>query len=235
MRIAKTEKPLGAAKIGAAPAAAAAAPTQPAAPVDEVSVLGIPDAELTPKVRAAVLSLLEDVRNLRAELDQSRARIDELENLADRDPMLDMLNRRAFARELDRVLAMIDRYRVRASLLFIDLNDLKQINDTQGHSAGDAALAHVADILSSNVRQTDVVARLGGDEFAVLLMQADQAVAAAKAAAIAELIAEKPVAWDGPAFSAAVSWGAVQIRKGVSAQEALNLADEAMYEAKRMK
>lgn len=202
---------------------------------DEITLLGIPDSEMTPRVREALISLLEDVRALRAELDHSRERIAELETLADRDPMLEMLNRRAFARELDRVLAMIDRYNVRASLIIIDLNDLKIINDTRGHAAGDAALSHVATHLSANVRQTDVVARLGGDEFAILLLQADQAVAVTKARIVADLIAGEAVQWEGEAFAASISWGAVEIRKGVSAREALNLADEAMYEAKKMK
>lgn len=190
---------------------------------------------MTEKVRAALVSLLDEVRDLRAQLEDARIRVSELETIADRDSMLDILNRRAFARELDRALAMIDRYDMSASLVFIDLNDLKRINDQLGHGAGDAALAHVARFLSDNVRQTDIVARLGGDEFALLLLQADQAVAAAKAKAIAAMIAAAPVEWKGRSFEAGVSWGAVEIRKGVSAQEAMNLADEAMYQAKKLK
>lgn len=212
---------------------AASAPTNAAA--DAVSVMGVPAAELTPKVRAALISLIEDIQVLRGELNEARNRIGELETLADRDPMLDIFNRRAFARELDRALGMIDRYQLRASLVFVDLNDLKKINDERGHAAGDAALAHVAETLTTNVRQTDVVARLGGDEFALLLLQADEGIATVKAQSIAAKVAEKPVEWDGEPFTAAVSWGAVEIRKGVSAQEVMNLADEAMYEAKKMK
>ncbi|MEO1251732.1 MAG: GGDEF domain-containing protein [Pseudomonadota bacterium] len=210
----------------------AAAPTEIA---DQIVLLGVPEAEMTEKVRAALVSLLDEVRDLRAQLEDARIRVSELETIADRDSMLDILNRRAFARELDRALAMIDRYDMSASLVFIDLNDLKRINDQLGHGAGDAALAHVARFLSDNVRQTDIVARLGGDEFALLLLQADQAVAAAKAKAIAAMIAAAPVEWKGRSFEAGVSWGAVEIRKGVSAQEAMNLADEAMYQAKKLK
>jgi len=205
------------------------------AQADEVSVLGVPDAELTPKVRAALISLIEDVRDLRDELGRARARIDELETLADRDPMLDVLNRRAFARELDRAFAMIDRYQFSASLLIIDLNDLKIINDQRGHTAGDAALEHVAAALTSNVRQTDVVARIGGDEFAVLLMQADEAVAREKAKTIETLIAGNLAPHEGGDFAVSISWGAVEIRQGLSAQDAINLADQAMYAAKKNK
>ena len=203
--------------------------------VDEIEMLGVPTAELTPKVRAALLELVEEVQSLRSELTHAQARVGELETIADRDPMFDVLNRRAFARELDRTLAMIDRYQLRASLVFVDLNDLKTLNDTRGHGAGDAALAQVAEVLTKNVRQTDVVARLGGDEFAILLLQADQATAVTKAAAVAEIIATNVVTFNQESFFVSVSWGAVEILKGVSAQEAMNRADEAMYEAKRLK
>ncbi len=236
MKINKPAGASGAPKVE--PASEAKTPVSgptPTSAADEITLLGVPDAELTPKVRAALMTLIEDVRALRSELAHARNRIGELETLADRDPMLDVLNRRAFARELNRALAMIDRYQLRASLLFIDLNDLKKINDEHGHAAGDAALGHVVQTLTSHVRQTDVVARLGGDEFAVLLLQADEAIAAAKAKAIEALVAENPVEWDGAPFNAGVSWGAVEIREGVSAQEAMNLADEAMYEAKKLK
>ncbi len=213
----------------------AAAPEAVKPAADVTTVLGVPEAELTPKVRAALFSLIEDIQNLRAELDQARNRIDELEALADRDAMLDVFNRRAFARELDRTLGLLDRYQWRASLVFIDLNDLKKINDRLGHAAGDAALVHVSKTLTGNVRQTDVVARLGGDEFALLLLQADETIAKEKAQSIADLIVAEPVGWDGEVFHASVSWGAVEIHKGVSAQEALNQADEAMYQAKKQK
>ncbi len=222
-------------RAGTAKSTAGASSAPASATADAISVMGVPAAELTPKVRAALISLAEDIRVLREELKQAKDRIGELETLADRDPMLDIYNRRAFAREMDRALGMIDRYQLRASLVFIDLNDLKKINDQMGHAAGDAALAHVAGTLTANVRQTDVVARLGGDEFALLLIQADEGVAAAKAQAIAGIVAAKPVEWEGAPFTASVSWGAVEIHKGVSAQEAMTLADEAMYAAKKMK
>ena len=235
MKINRPGAPRPAQKTQKAQRAAATEKTKPPSPADEISVLGIPDGEMTPRVRTALISLMEDVRDLRMELKEARTRIDELEKLADRDPMLDILNRRAFVRELDRALSMIDRYAMQASLVFIDLNDLKKINDNRGHAAGDAALAHVAKVLTENVRQTDVVARLGGDEFAILLLQADEAIAAAKAGDIAELVSSSPVRGAGEPFQASVSWGAVEIRQGASAQEAMNLADEAMYEAKKLK
>lgn len=235
MKVTNSSKPSKLTSASDKSLAASAQPAAKAATADDISLLGVPEAELTPKVRAALLELVEEIQNLRAELRHARARAQELETLADHDPMFEVLNRRAFARELDRALAMIDRYKAQASLVFIDLNDLKKLNDTYGHGAGDAALAHVASTLTANVRQTDVVARLGGDEFAILLLQADDATASTKAAAISDIIAATPVDFEGNTLSISVSWGAVEIMKGVSAQEAMNLADEAMYQAKRMK
>ena len=205
------------------------------APADEISLLGVPENEMTPRVREALLSLLGELQQLRAELSDMRTQMKDLETLADRDPHLDVLNRRAFARELDRALAMIDRYGVKTSLVFIDLNDLKIINDANGHADGDAALAHVAEKLSAHVRQTDAVGRLGGDEFGVLLFQTDQAQAEAKAQQLSEMISNEAVKGRNGEFFAKISWGAVEIKKGVSADEAMVHADTAMYEAKRRK
>ncbi|WP_425409146.1 GGDEF domain-containing protein [Hyphococcus sp.] len=202
---------------------------------DKIEIAGIPEKELTPKVREALTSLMQEVQSLRDELAQSRARMSELEKLADHDPMLDVYNRRAFVRELDRIMAMIDRYDMRASLVFIDLNDLKKINDGMGHGAGDAALSHIAIIVAANVRQTDVLGRLGGDEFGLLLTQTDQETAEKKAEELTKAIAEIPVKWNGDQFTAKVSCGVVEIVKGQSAVEAMERADSAMYEVKARK
>ncbi len=209
------------------------ATASPASPVDQVVLMGIPSVELTPKVRTALMTLMAEVQELRAELSGVRARISDLEELADRDPLLDIYNRRAFVRELDRVLAMIDRYGVRASLIFVDLNDLKKINDGKGHAAGDAALGLVAEVITTNIRQTDAVGRLGGDEFGVLLLQSDQTQAEKKAQHLSEALAGKIVNWREGAFGIGISWGAVEIVKGVSAEQAMEHADSAMYKAKR--
>ena len=202
-------------------------------PATNVTLAGIPEAELTPKVREALFGLMNEVQELRTELAETRARAEEFEKLADHDPLLDIMNRRAFVRELDRTLAMIDRHDMRASLVFLDLNGLKVINDTNGHSAGDAALVHVANMLTTHSRQTDAVGRLGGDEFAVLLTHADKTIATKKAEDLAARVAAEPAAWEGGAFPVSVSIGVAEINKGVSIEQAMEEADSAMYQAKR--
>jgi len=240
MKIGDATKPTGPSRIAekkaaARTAAAGATPSGSSSPVDEVVLMGIPSAELTPKVREALMSLMSEVQELRSELRGAQERLGDLEKLADHDPLLDIFNRRAFARELDRMLAMIDRYDIRAGLIFVDLNDLKKINDKLGHAAGDAALAVVAETISSHIRQTDAVGRLGGDEFGVLLLQSNQAQTENKARELSDTLAGKKVEWGDGWFGVSVSWGAVEILKGVSAEQAMERADSAMYEAKRSK
>ncbi|NNL88272.1 MAG: GGDEF domain-containing protein [Marinicaulis sp.] len=204
-------------------------------PSDQIVLLGVPENELTPKVREALITLMEEVKGLRRELVDTRKRMNELEELADRDPLVDLFNRRAFVRELERAMAMIERYGVQASLIFIDLNGLKTINDTMGHSAGDAAIGHVAEILSTNVRQTDIVGRLGGDEFGVLLTQAGKELADKKADDLADKVASAKVNWGGVSFDVSISCGVVEIAAGGSSREAMEAADNAMYGAKKEK
>ena len=116
--------------------------------------------------------LLAEVARLKRELEEARARIAELELRADVDPLLDILNRRGFERELKRSLAYVKRYATPAALLYIDLDGFKTINDRHGHAAGDVLLKAVAGELPAHVRASDVVARLGGDEFGVLMWNA---------------------------------------------------------------
>ena len=153
----------------------------------------------------------------------------EAERLADRDPLTPVLNRRAFVRELQRGAAFCARYGAPASLVYIDLDGFKAVNDRFGHAAGDAALAVVADILAGAVRESDVVGRLGGDEFAVLLAQADTASGEAKAAALTALIADSAVVFEGHAIALSASAGVRAYEPGLDAARWLAEADAAMF------
>jgi len=211
--------------------AAAAASAQPAA--DAVSVMGIPETEMTPKVRDAIMKLMGEVDRLRQDLNRSRRRIDELEALADKDPLLQVYNRRAFVRELSRIVSFAERYNSSASLIYVDLDNFKEVNDVHGHAAGDAVLEHVAALLAANVRESDAVGRLGGDEFGVILASAGGEAAERKAQSLADLIAGAPARWKDLEIPVAASLGAFNLGGGQSVTEALESADKAMYEIKR--
>ena len=161
---------------------AASSDSQSAAPAqDTASIAGIPSAELTPRVRAAIDALMAEVASLRTDVRRAQQRVAFLEQLADEDTLLPIYNRRALVRELSRLVSYAERYGTPSSVLFFDVNKLKHINDTSGHAAGDTALKHIADVLVQNVREFDVVGRLGGDEFGVILAHSDGAMAAEKA------------------------------------------------------
>ena len=197
------------------------------------SVLGIPESEFTPKVRDAIMGLMNEVENLRRELSQTKSRLDEVEKTADQDGMLPLLNRRAFVRELTRYIAFTGRYNTPASLIYFDLNHLKKTNDTYGHAAGDAVLAHFAGVLQAHVRDSDCVGRLGGDEFGVLLSHANQEQALKKADALAQALEASPTSWNGHVIPVSFAYGAFELKSGDSPDTAIARADQAMYAHKK--
>jgi diguanylate cyclase (GGDEF)-like protein len=202
-------------------------------PEDSATVLDIPEAELTPKVRTAIMSLMAEVQRLRTEVQQSQRRIAYLEQLADEDTLVPVVNRRAFVRELSRVMSYGNRYGITSSVLYFDVNGMKSINDLHGHAAGDAALTHVARMLSDSVRESDIVGRLGGDEFGVILAHSDQAAAKEKAQSLTAIIEGTPLDWKGQRLGLHVSFGICTFGPGETPDAVLDAADRAMYAHKQ--
>src|SRR5947208_15566301 len=116
-----------------------------------------------------------------AGLQTLRRREAQMARLVIQDPLTNVLNARAFADRLGQELDRNRRYPRPLSLMYMDLDNFKVINDTHGHQTGDAVLRLVADAMRSSVRQADVVGRLGGDEFGVLMPETDGDVAHAAA------------------------------------------------------
>jgi diguanylate cyclase (GGDEF)-like protein/PAS domain S-box-containing protein len=166
----------------------------------------------------------------------------ELERLSQHDPLTGLFNRRRFEEELRRQLAYTRRYGKGGALLMVDLDRFKQINDDLGHAVGDRALCHVAELLSDNLRATDLVARdvdptvarLGGDEFVVLLPEADGAGAEAAAARLVAAVGKAPLPVEDRQVELRVSIGVATFDEdGIPGeQELLAAADRAMYLAK---
>ena len=184
-------------------------------------------------------ALLDEITALRGELAATRARLAEVELLADRDALTPLLNRRAFLRELKRSLAFHARYGGEAALLYLDMDRFREVNSRFGHAGGDAALKVVADILIHGVRESDLVGRLGGDEFAVLLVRTSEADAEAKARQLAARVAAEPVVTPAGAIALSVTIGVRMVEAGpegqgprgeaLDAQRLLAEADAAMY------
>jgi diguanylate cyclase (GGDEF)-like protein len=223
----------GTTRVYRADATEQVAPATARAIADTASVSGIPESEFTPRVREALIALMAEVDRLRDELRKSQARIEYLERLVDQDTLVPVNNRRAFVRELTRQLSFSERYAEPSSLVFIDLNGFKEINDTHGHACGDAALKQIGDVLNRNLRSSDYVGRLGGDEFGVILVQADEARATEKANQLLQAIRGTPLPWEGKDIPLDASIGVYTFRSGEDAIAAIAAADAAMYAAKK--
>jgi diguanylate cyclase (GGDEF)-like protein len=199
-----------------------------------LKLAGIAGNELPPEVREILAKMQAEREAMRRELEDARERIAQLERLADEDSLAPIANRRAFVRELSRMIAFTRRYGSPSSVIYFDVNGMKQINDTHGHPAGDAALRRVADLLCKNVRESDIVGRLGGDEFGVILAQTSQEQANAKAMALAEAIATAPLHWGKIEIGVSAAHGVYSFSGSDDAQVAIEAADKAMYTQKRV-
>src|SRR5262249_49512042 len=119
------------------------------------------------------------------------------------------------------------------ALLMIDVDHFKQFNDTFGHVIGDYALAHVAQVLRGNARQTDILARFGGEEFAVIFTAGDISVVRKRAEEMRAAIGQLPVVCEGIAMEVMASAGLAELATDESVAEWLTRADQALYAAKR--
>jgi diguanylate cyclase (GGDEF)-like protein len=169
----------------------------------------------------------------KAEIVRLKTRIAELERLVGTDTLTPLFNRRYFMQLLDRWCWRAQRYGGKAGLLYIDVDNLKDVNDTHGHDAGDALLVAIADGLLGVVRKSDIVARIGGDEFVVLLESIDPERLPEKVAVIKRKIGELNVIVKNAALRPSVSVGCVPIRSGDRPNALLRAADKAMYVDKK--
>ena len=195
--------------------------------------MGLPQAK--PSAREEFrpeTSLLAEIERLKRELAVARARIGELEARADVDPLLDILNRRGFERELKRALAHSKRYGTPAALMFVDLDNFKSVNDRHGHGTGDSLLKAVTHEITRHVRASDVVGRLGGDEFGVLLWRVDEAQAVTKARELEGLLARVSVVHGQVHVQVGASAGAALLSADATPAEIITAADRSMYARK---
>jgi two-component system cell cycle response regulator len=189
------------------------------------------DVEFAETVIRAAVSAIQRATLIESTIADNRR----LEELAHTDPLTQTLNRRALGERLAAEMERVRRYSTTMSLLLIDLDHFKQINDTHGHLAGDDVLIEVAALLQRVVRAVDVVARYGGEEFVVVLPETSGAGAEAFAERLRELIEGQAfVASRGRAIRLTTSIGVSSFPDfGVeSVEDLLTKADQALYRAK---
>lgn len=148
------------------------------------------------------------------------------------DPLTLTGNRIALDNALHRELRLVERYRQDLSLLMIDIDHFKQINDVHGHCAGDEVLRNVAKSIKHLIRDTDMTFRFGGEEFVVVLSKTDLVGAALIAERIREQIENLETHAEGSTISATVSIGISTLRDKEHIKELFDRADDALYAAK---
>ena len=153
----------------------------------------------------------------------------EASRLAELDSLTGLHNQGVFHEVLAREVARSRRYGRRLSLIVLDLDDFKRINDRIGHLAGDAVLAEVAARLRTVVRSTDIACRVGGDEFAVILPESTRGDADHLAARIERTVSSDPIAKSG---TLKISAGVAELSPDDTSSDFFNRADEDLYRAK---
>lgn len=152
---------------------------------------------------------------------------------ASHDALTGLANRREFEHRLEQALALAGRQPGRHSLMFLDLDQFKLVNDTSGHAAGDELLRHICAVLQQCLREEDILARLGGDEFGVLMQDCSPEAAEKMAEVLRQTVQSLHFVWKGRPFVSTVSIGLVHGSSALTTLEAtLRAADMACYMAK---
>lgn len=160
-----------------------------------------------------------------------RTLYDREQELSLHDPLTGLLNHRAFVEKVATENRRLQRHPSSLTLVYIDLDDFKRVNDDNGHAAGDALLLSVAQMMTKTVRSTDFVARLGGDEFAILLPDTNSEAAKSVLAKVQEKLLQHLQQQNHPVT---FSIGAVTFsRMHDNPSEMIYLADETMYRVKQ--
>ncbi len=158
---------------------------------------------------------------------------DEVYRLTTVDGLTQVFNRRYFEDTLERELARCHRHHRALSLVMIDIDWFKRINDTHGHLAGDMVLKGIATLIKTRIRREDVLARFGGEEFALLLPEINQKGAAVLAEKLRKVVEKQQFTFDAQVIPVTISAGVASIGKRVDEPEELvKLADVRLYEAK---
>lgn len=164
----------------------------------------------------------------------SKYNIDQLFYQATHDAMTGLANRAMFADRLRNVIAQCERSREIASVLIIDMDGLKYINDTYGHRVGDAAIVEFANRLNQCARRSDMVARLGGDEFSIILSPVDLSAHFDPMIQRIDTKINQPLLFEGKNIPLGASIGAAEFPiDGTDTNSLLEVADKRMYRVKK--
>lgn len=163
-----------------------------------------------------------------------KKQLKDMEERAHHDVLTGLPNRRYFMEGLKHRILRCQRYGDVTALLSLDVNNLKKVNDSYGHPAGDLLLTRLAEILNNNVRASDMVARIGGDEFAILLDNLDSEQVELKINSLLNLIDKADIRNDNCSLKLGAAMGYCFIGTDDTVSDIMSRADEAMYKAKKL-
>ncbi|MEM6300838.1 MAG: diguanylate cyclase [Pseudomonadota bacterium] len=181
-----------------------------------------------------VKELNEQLSSLENEADTLRNEIRSASDLALKDSLTGVYNRAGYEERTTELFARWQRSAAPLSLVFVDCNKFKHINDTYGHAAGDLVLVKVADVLRTRARASDIVCRYGGDEFVVLLPDTKKSGAEVFAKSAFDEVLNAGFNDNGKPLDVSISCGVTELHEGDTMDAAMARADEAMYKAKKM-
>ncbi|RLJ70070.1 diguanylate cyclase (GGDEF)-like protein [Hydrogenivirga caldilitoris] len=178
-------------------------------------------------------SVLTMAQELEVHINQLKSEKEKFEELAYRDPLTGLNNRRFFEEEAKALIDLSKRYKEPLSLILMDIDNFKRINDEYGHDVGDLVLKQLAEVIRKNLRSSDISARFGGEEFIVLLPKTDDRGAFMVAERIRKDFRNSSVKVNGKEIWTTVSLGISILEEGDDLETLIKKADSALYEAKR--
>lgn len=176
--------------------------------------------------------LQNELESAKTGIAEQRRLIEELRNAVRIDSLTQLPNRAAFDERIKEFLRRLDRTNEVFSLLLVDIDYFKKVNDTYGHVNGDRILKGIASKMKENVRANDFPARYGGEEFAVILPDTDIQVAQSVAERMRQDIARTNFKLDGKDIRITISGGLAESKQGQTPEELICLADKALYRSK---
>ncbi|WP_024872759.1 GGDEF domain-containing protein [Tolumonas lignilytica] len=196
---------------------------------NKMHLLGHLDYELTARLNPHQQRLMQQLHQLLINPLRLFLKMEEMDQQCRMDHLTGVGNRAYFDEALQLAIEQNMRQPNGLTLMLVDLDDFKQINDTHGHPIGDSVLKTFADLLTTVVRGTDMVFRLGGDEFAIMFQPADEFTAVRVLIRLQKRLAQHP---ELKRWNTACSIGYENWKKGMSAKELYHLADEQLYHHK---
>jgi len=177
----------------------------------------------------AMLQLAGSIKKIKQQNQELKESYLKMEQMARKDPLTGLSNRRDFIEKLRHVMAEADRYERTFVVGIGDIDEFKAFNDTYGHDLGDEVLIHVADYLQNQIRRQDFVGRWGGEEFIFLFPETDEKGGQIIAEKIRQYLAQNPVVLNRVPHHVTMTIGLVECHSGDSLEQCIAQADRALY------